>query len=164
MYGCLPLSFSAPFVRANFSIQYLYLDISYIKSFMALWTELIFNANSNAKLKIIWKKEREKKVFCCYILSCCALRKILSSVSYLFSQFLRAGTLCWEKIVQVRGTRPKICHLYGPFLCLREVEKQEMNARKNYITNLENYSIFFLFLWRKIYHCVKKSFPHMWGK
>ena len=41
-----------------------------------------------------------------------AVRKVFQRVSNLFSQFLRAELLCWEKFVQVRGRRLRICDIF----------------------------------------------------
>ena len=57
------------------------------------------------------KVEKSGIVFCCY--NCLDLPwEKFFQVCYLFSQFLRAGILCWEKVVQVQGRRPRICDLF----------------------------------------------------
>ena len=59
------------------------------------------------------------------------MRKVFPSVSYLFSQFFRAGILCWEKVVQVWGLRLRICDLFETLFWLRELEKQAHNEHWN---------------------------------
>ena len=77
-----------------------------------------------------------------------AVRNFFPSVSYFFSQFLRAGILCWEKVVQVWGKRPRICDLFKTLFLLERTGKQVKTLRKNFEhdTNLDNYSnrMFFL--------------------
>ena len=43
-------------------------------------------------------------------------------VRYLFSQFLKAGTPCWEKVLQVQGRRLRIWNLFWKrYQCLRKI-------------------------------------------
>ena len=77
------------------------------------------------------------------------MRKVFPSVSYFFPQFLRAGILCCEKVVQVRGCRPRICDLFETlFLLERTGKTSNKHLEKNFEhdTNLDNYSnrMFFL--------------------
>ena len=60
------------------------------------------------------------------------VRRVFQSMSYLFSQFLRAGILCWKKD----------CAHSRHYSCLRELGKQGINTWKNFEhdTNLDNYS------------------------
>ena len=59
------------------------------------------------------------------------MRKVFPSVSYFFSQFLRAGILCWEQVVQVRGRRPRICDLFETlFLLERTGKTSNKNGQK----------------------------------
>ena len=76
------------------------------------------------------------------------MRKVFPSVSYFFSQFLRAGILCREKVVQVRDRRSRICDLFETLFLLERTGKKVTNNWKNFEhdTNLDNYSnrMFFL--------------------
>ena len=53
-----------------------------------------------------------------------AVRKVFPSVSYFFSQFLRAGILCREKVVQVRDRRSRICDLFETLFLLERTGKK----------------------------------------
>ena len=72
-----------------------------------------------------------------------AIRKVFPRVSYLSSQFLGAGVLCWEKVVQVRGRRSRICDLFETLflLKLREQGKQvwSLGFFFEHVTNVDNY-------------------------
>ena len=75
-----------------------------------------------------------------------AVRKVFPSVSYSFSQFLRAGKLCWEKVVQIRGQRPRICYLH--FIDRKMWSKSERLSRRR-VT----------FLWKIRQKPVRSSLP-----
>ena len=62
-------------------------------------------------------------VFCCYNCLDLPWEKFFLVWVIFFPQFLRAGILCWEKVVQVRGRRPRICDLFDTLFLLERTEK-----------------------------------------
>ena len=52
-----------------------------------------------------------------------AKRKVVLNLSLIF-QFLRSGTLCWEKTVQVRGQRPWTCGFSRHCFCSSKMHVQ----------------------------------------
>ena len=58
------------------------------------------------------------------------MRKVFLSVSYLFSQFLRAGILCWEKVKFEAVGRVFVTFLRHSILALKNWEKSTKHMEK----------------------------------
>ena len=82
-------------------------------------------------------------------------------MSYLFLQFLRAGKTqtCWEKVLQVRGRRLRICNLFKTLFLLERTRKTSnkyvLGKNFEHGTNLNNYSNRMFF--SNFYSHVKKN-------
>ena len=68
---------------------------------------------------------------------------VLPSLSYLFSQFLRAGTLCWKNIALFAADGWEFLTFLRHCSYFRELGKQVMNIREKlweYEEKIDNYS------------------------
>ena len=66
-----------------------------------------------------------------------AVRNVFPSGSYFFSKFLRARILCWKKVVQVRGRRPRICDLFETLFLLERTGKTSNKHLKKTLSMIQ---------------------------
>ena len=104
----------------------------------------------------ILKKLNGNSILLLY-LSRLAWREVFSSVSYRFSQFLTARTLCREKVVEVWGRRLRICKLFSTKLLLERTGSGTTSNQLSRCTTLLH------LVWTTL-PTLGKLILNMWGK